>query len=72
MTAQTGDPGFPDTVLVKKGVLIFAELKRQKVKEVEPAQQEWLEALSTVESVKVHVWKPSDLPEIERLLGSVK
>src|SRR5690606_18787452 len=44
--------GFPDLCLVhpKAGRLVFAELKRQKRSNPTPAQVEWLEALTTVET----------------------
>ena len=82
-TPIQGDAGFPDLVLAhpQKGV-IFAELKSEKGKPTE-AQMEWLEVLSNATYgcptksdhwlVRVCVWRPSDMDEIEarlRLGGS--
>jgi hypothetical protein len=53
--------GFPDLVLAKYGQVYFRELKTQKGK-VTPEQQAWLDATGG------KVWRPSDWPEIERLL----
>ncbi len=60
--------GWPDLVLVRRGVLIFAELKRQDEKPT-PEQAVVLEYLAAnladeTVRVKVAVWRPSD---IERL-----
>lgn len=66
--------GFPDLVLCRGNRVVFAELKAAKGR-VSPAQEEWLAALRVVEGdaagrVLVRVWRPSDWPEIERLLTS--
>ena len=65
--SRRSEPGFPDTVMVKNGVVIFAELKREKGR-VSPAQARWLKALEEVSGstprVKTRLWKPSDWPEI--------
>ena len=44
-TPITGHAGFPDLVLARRGVVIFAELKSERGK-VSPDQREWLQALS--------------------------
>ena len=53
--------GFPDLVLVRKGVLVFAELKSEKGV-VSTEQQEWLRDLSIVAThtgaVGACVWRP--------------
>lgn len=59
--------GFPDVVLVRGKVLVAAELKVGRGK-LTPAQSEWLEVLSGVERVEVHVWRPEDWPAVERTL----
>mgnify|MGYP001585457419 CR=1 FL=1 len=61
-TQMTGDAGFPDLVLAREGVVIFAELKREKAKPTE-AQMEWIEALG-----QTYVWYPSMWDSIEELL----
>ena len=57
--------GFPDLTLIRKGVLIFAELKTEKG-QVSIAQAEWLNDLDACAMVRV--WRPSDWPEIEATL----
>lgn len=60
--------GWPDLVLVhpKRGLLV-RELKSDRGR-LTPEQKEWLAALAAV-GVDVDVWRPRDLPTIERLLG---
>ena len=64
--------GFPDLCMVRgpSGV-VFAELKREKGT-LRLAQEEWLDALAAAECiydcVRAFVWRPSDWPEIERVL----
>lgn len=60
--------GWPDVVFAKPGRLVIAELKREKGGRVTPAQREWLAVLRTVLS-DVYLWRPSDWPEIEKVLG---
>lgn len=65
----------------KAPVIVIAELKRQSGR-VRPQQQVWLTLLTQISGIVnkaarrevliVRLWRPSDLPEIERLLGSVK
>ena len=69
-----GHAGFPDLVLVRRGRVIFAELKRDD-KEPTPEQQKWLDELleplsdnmygSPVESV---CWHPADWERIVEIL----
>jgi len=64
--------GLPDLILVRRGRLIFAELKRRKGT-LRPAQAEWLADLEQVAgaamgAVEVHVWRPGDLDAIEQAL----
>lgn len=66
--------GFPDLVLVRDGVLIFAELKSETGR-VSPAQTEWIGALEAVAMsgiegvVEVHVWRPRDWESIVKVLS---
>lgn len=65
--------GFPDLCLVRRGRLVFAELKREKGGRVSPAQQEWLDQLAVAGrdaggAVRVFLWKPSHWPQIEEVL----
>jgi len=60
--------GFPDLVLVRNGLLIFAELKSEKGR-VTTDQQDWLDELDDVVPViAVFVWRPSDMEQIARVL----
>jgi hypothetical protein len=77
-------PGFPDLVLVRPPRLLFVELKteRGKLTADQVAWLEDLEMVSATfvgrawdppadplpPPVEVYVWRPSDRPEIERIL----
>ncbi len=68
-TALTGNPGWPDLVLLKQGRLILAELKSEKGK-LAPDQAQWLAELSMVPGVLSVTWRPSDWPiVVETLTG---
>ena len=62
--------GFPDLVLVKPPVVVFAELKTEKGRPSQ-AQDEWLEKLGLCTDLSVHLWRPSDWDEIEERLGCI-
>jgi len=63
-----GDPGFPDLVLARGGRVVFAELKSDKGKP-SAAQLEWLFAVSSRPRAELHLWRPSDIDEIGRVLS---
>ena len=65
--SRRSPPGFPDLVMVKKGRIIFAELKVGKNK-VGKAQQEWVDLLKVNKGVEVYVWRPEDLQEVINIL----
>jgi hypothetical protein len=58
---MSGDPGFPDLVLARGGVVLHVELKSEKGK-VRPEQSEWLAELGG------EIWRPSDWPGIQERL----
>lgn len=72
--------GLPDLILVRRGRLIFAELKREKGR-TSPEQRAWLADLHEVaaavraastddtSAVEVYGWRPSDRNDIERILA---
>lgn len=60
------ESGFPDLVLVRRPRVIFAELKAERGRLLD-AQRDWLAALRDC-SVESYLWRPSDWPEIERVL----
>ena len=60
-------PGFPDLVLCRPPVVVFAELKTDRGR-VRPAQVEWLERLSQCSRIVSGVWRPGDWVEIEQVL----
>lgn len=75
--------GFPDLVLVRPPELIFAELKSDSG-QLRDDQQDWLAQLGeTADVVKrlcaianwpkpvlgVHVWRPADWSDVERILS---
>lgn len=61
-TLMQGDPGFPDLVMVRDGMVVMAELKKQNGK-VSAAQRRWHEAIGNA-----YVWRPSDIDEIRKVL----
>ena len=65
------DKGFLDLVLVRGDTCLFIELKSQKGK-VSADQQDWIDALSKVMVVKAGVARPSDWPQLQRLLEGLR
>ncbi len=67
-----GDAGFPDYVLVRRGRVIFAELKSEAGK-LTKNQLEWVAELGGPslgkKVVEVYIWRPSDLEQITRILA---
>ena len=59
--------GWPDEVLVRPPRMVIAELKGRK-KDPSPKQQEWINLLRQIPGLEVHVWRPDDLDEIDRIL----
>ena len=59
--------GFPDWIFCRPPELIAVELKAEKGR-LSDAQREWLQALEMCD-VEVHVWRPSQWPEIQARLG---
>jgi len=57
-TAVQGDKGFPDLVLARNGVVLFAELKTQRGR-VAKDQEKWFDAIG-----EVFLWRPADLLEV--------
>ena len=60
--------GYPDLTMVREGRLIVAELKSEAGR-VTPEQRQWLAELSSVPGLEVFLWRPSDWPDVQRLLG---
>ncbi len=64
---QADGKGFPDLVLVRKGDLIFAELKAEKGR-LSPEQTDWLEQLGQVEGIDTYLWRPSHFDAVNERL----
>jgi hypothetical protein len=64
---QADGAGFPDLVLVRDRV-VFAELKAGRRPILSPAQDRWLDALTTADA-ETYVWVPADRPDITRILA---
>jgi hypothetical protein len=64
---QADGAGFPDLVLVRDGVLLFAELKSEKGR-LSESQIEWIGELGNVQAIRVYLWRPSDWKAIEEVL----
>ena len=60
-------PGFPDIIAVRRGRVLFAELKAGDGK-LTPAQRKWLWALAEA-GAETYVWKPSTWSQVEWALG---
>ena len=67
--SRRSNPGLPDLICVRKGRIIFAELKREVGGKVSHAQQSWFYELGLNHCVEVYLWKPSDMAEIARILA---
>lgn len=67
--SRRSNPGFPDIVAVRNGVILFIELKRQ-LGRVSQSQDDWLAALELClgQNVYSYVWRPSQMREIAELL----
>jgi len=59
--------GFPDIIAVKDGHILAIELKSQRGK-LTQAQEAWLDALGECPGVTASMFKPSEWPEIVRIL----
>ena len=59
--------GFPDEVLCRPPLLVFAELKSERGR-LKPEQAAWLDALGQVPGVEAYVWRPADLDRIAEVL----
>lgn len=63
--------GWPDLALWRPGSFLLVELKAQNGR-VTPAQRAMLYSLRlALPAGSVHFWRPSDWPDIERILGGV-
>ena len=62
--------GFPDLVLVKPPVVVFAELKTENGR-TSKEQEDWREKLGRCTDLSVHLWRPSNWDEIEERLGFI-
>lgn len=66
--SRRSDPGYPDLTMVRRGRLIFAELKSHKGRPT-VAQKEWMSALRDVPGIEVYLWRPSDMDDIIDILA---
>lgn len=57
--------GWPDLVLIRRGTMIFAELKTQRGV-LSPEQQKVITLLDNIHLA--YVWRPSDFPQILEVL----
>ena len=67
-----GSPaGFPDLVLVRPPVIIFAELKSERGR-LSTSQRAWLERFEQCGipgRIETYIWRPNDWPDILRILS---
>ena len=62
-----GDPGFPDIIAVRGGVLLAIELKAAKGR-LEVGQREWLDDIASSTPSYALIWRPTDLERIRAIL----
>lgn len=66
--------GFPDIVMLRRGKMIVAELKRSPKDRMTPAQSTWLLEFAKVghpsHSISAYRWDPTDWPEIRTALAA--
>lgn len=62
-TAIQGDPGLPDLILARNGVVLLAEIK-SATGGFQPGQREWLEAAGE----NGFLWRPADWPTVMEVL----
>ena len=67
--SRRSDAGFPDLVIVGSRGMLYRELKKQDGV-VSPMQQYWIDRLHDV-GCDAAVWRPSDMPEIQRQLAAL-
>ena len=65
--SRRSERGFPDLVLVRKGVCVFAELKRSRAESPTAEQAAWLADLGAC-GLPAHLWTPEDWDQIEATL----
>lgn len=65
--SRRSEPGYPDLTMVRRRVLVFAELKTLKGR-LRPEQREWLECLASVPGIIVKRWRPSDWSDCVEIL----
>lgn len=66
-TPIMGQPGFPDLTMVRRGRLVFAELKAVRGR-LTVAQRTWLVRLRECPGVEVYLWRPEDWGEVQGVL----
>jgi hypothetical protein len=64
-----GDPGFPDLVIARRGLVHFMELKSDRGV-VSEHQRAWIEELRVGARYSVGVYRPSDIDMIGKILSS--
>ena len=64
---QADGEGFPDLVLTRDSVTIYAETKSKRGR-LTPEQKSWLEVLALNPGNRCFVWRPADRKEIEEVL----
>lgn len=60
VTPYEGDPGLPDLILARDGVVLLAELKLDKGSRWMPGQQEWLAAAGQ----NGRLWTPNSWDQV--------
>lgn len=69
--SRRSNPGFPDLVMVRRGRMIFAELKTRTGR-VSAEQEQWLDELRQCPNAEVYLLRPADMPLIAQILSSAR
>lgn len=67
---NAGGVGYPDLTMVRRGRVVFAELKRSRRSSYKatPEQVEWMAALEQVPGATVALWTPEDYDRVVDVL----
>ena len=65
--SRRSEPGWPDLALARPPRLIFVELKSERGRLTWGRRREWLALLEAC-GCEVHLWRPSQLDDIARIL----
>ena len=66
--SDKSEPGFPDLIMLRDGVQIAAELKRDRKQKPSFEQAAWLMDFAMVRTTRAVLWEPGDVDMVKRML----